>query len=218
MWNGGYWELRTVDSDEGSGKFNAMAADSQGHLHLAYANVSAGTGGMRYALWNGKSWNPEILEGEAENHGHGVGWSCNIALDNTGNPHLTYVDEVEKLEKYAVRRNGRWQIQVIGKVMRIGYPDRNSIAVADDGSPYVGFYDAGRGLLQVAHQEGQGWKIETVDDGGSGYTSSMQISNNTIWISYANLATGGLRVARRDLNVVPAERGSASVELGKLKE
>src|SRR5215831_11611043 len=54
LWNGTRWEVRTVDPDGGSGKFNSMAADSKGRLHLAYANVGAGD--MRYALWDGKSW------------------------------------------------------------------------------------------------------------------------------------------------------------------
>src|SRR5437868_10527518 len=58
-WNGTNWEARTIDSDQGSGKFNAMAVDSQGHIHLAYANVTEGS--MRYAYWDGKSWNPEII-------------------------------------------------------------------------------------------------------------------------------------------------------------
>ena len=54
MWNGKYWDVRTIDGQEGSGKVNNMAVDSQGRFHLAYANVASGE--MRYAYWNGKSW------------------------------------------------------------------------------------------------------------------------------------------------------------------
>jgi hypothetical protein len=213
IWNGQYWELRTVDSQSGSGKFNALAADSQGHLHLAYANVSAGTGSMRYAFWDGRVWNLEILEGEKENHGHGVGWSCNIAVDKSSTPHLTYVDEVERLIKYAVRKDGRWQIQVIAKVAGIAYPDRNSIALDEDGRPYVGYYDVGQGTLQVAHLEGQKWVSEPVDGGGAGYTSSMQIAQGMIWISYADGGSGGLKVSRR-----ARVAGSAAVVSGLLEQ
>ncbi len=218
MWNGKFWELRTVDSDEGSGKFNAMVADRQGHLHLAYANVSAATGGMRYAFWNGRSWNLEILEGEKENNGHGVGWSCNIALDKDANPHLTYDDESERLVKYAVRQGGRWRIQVIARLAGVAYPDRNSIAIGDDGRPYVGYFDAGKGTLQVAHPEGQKWVTETVDAEGSGYTSSMQIDGDVIWISYAGPENGGLKVARRDLAAVTAVGASAVVAHGGVQK
>jgi hypothetical protein len=211
MWNGKYWELRTVDADEGSGKFNAMTADPAGHLHLAYANVGAGSGGMRYAFWDGQSWNSEILEGEKENNGHGVGFSCNIALDKESNPHLTYMDEVVRLVKYAVRKNRRWQIQVVDRLAGIAYPDRNSIALDDDGVPYLGYYDSGKGTLRVAHPEGQKWSSEIVDSGGCGYTSSMQIYKGTIWISYADDAHGGLKVARRALQPGVAAATSAAV-------
>ncbi len=205
IWNGQNWDLRTVDSDPGSGKFNTIAADPQGHLHLAYANVSAYTGGMRYAFWDGRTWNLEILEGEKENHGHGVGWSCNIALDKQSNPHLTYVDEVDKLIKYAVRKAGKWQIQVIDKVAGIAYPDRNSIAFDDQQRPYMGYYDAGRGILKLARLDGQKWTFETVDGGYSGFTSSMDIKEGDIWISYGSEASG-LKVAR--------SRGFASSDAG----
>lgn len=218
LWDGTYWALRTVDSDQGSGKFNAMVADSQGHLHLAYANVSAGTGGMRYAFWDGRSWKYEILEGEKENHGHGVGFSCNIALDKDSIPHLTYMDEVERLVKYAVRRGGQWQIQVIARVLGVAYPDRNSIAVDDHGLPYIGYFDAGRGTLNVVHPEGQKWGIETVDADGSGFTSSMQIGNGVIWISYADGANGGLKVAWREIGGSIAMTGSAVAGSGEAKK
>jgi hypothetical protein len=219
MWNGKFWELRTVDSDEGSGKFNAMMVDRQDRLHLAYANVSAGTGGMRYALWDGKTWNLEILEGERENNGHGVGWSCNIAVDKQGNPHLTYVDETIKLLKYAVRRgDGKWQIYTIDKLGGIGYPDRNSIALDDNGRPYIGYFDAAKGALKLAHSDGQRWIIEMVDTDGAGFTSSMQIEKGSIWISYADVANGGLKVARRQLASATTVGTSAAAEAGQLKK
>jgi hypothetical protein len=216
MWNGKFWELRTIDSDQGSGKFNAMVSDPLGHLHLAYANVSAGTGGIRYAFWNGQSWDLEILEGERQNNGHGVGWSCNVAVDKNNLPHFTYVDETDRLVKYAVRSGGRWRIQVIDKIAGVAYPDRNSIAIAEDGRPYVGYFDGGSGILQIAHPEGQRWAKETVDSNGSGYTSSMQIDRGVLWISYADTLTGGLKVARRELGTgVAAELNMANSAVKK---
>ena len=209
MWDGKVWALRTVDSDEGSGKFNAIAADSQGHLHIAYANVSAGTGGMRYAFWDGKTWKTEILEGEKENNGHGVGYSCNIVLDSEANPHLTYMDEVERIVKYAVRKNGSWRIQPIARVRGVGYPDRNSIALDSHGVPYISYFDAGAGSLHLTHPAGDKWVIETVDTDGAGFTPSLQIDGDTIWISYAD-GGNGLKVARRPLNVAAATGESAT--------
>ena len=53
-WTGEYWELTTIDGTDGSGKFNSMASDPRGLLHLVYANVAESTQAMRYASWDGK--------------------------------------------------------------------------------------------------------------------------------------------------------------------
>ncbi len=200
-WNGQYWEVKTIDGQEGSGKFNAIAIDARDHIHLAYANVSSDIAGMRYAFWDGKSWSTEIVDGPEQNHGGYVGHSACIALDKDGNPHISYVNQSTPSVKYAVRKNGRWDIQTVDTVLNVGYPDRNSIAVDDEGRPYIGYYDAARGILKVAHQEGQKWLTETVDTNASGFTSSMQIDQGWLWISYADQANRALKVARRE--VVP---------------
>ena len=199
MWDGQGWNVRTVDSEQGSGKFNAMVADSKGHLHIAYANVSAGTAGIRYAYWDNTSWHTQILEGMQENNGNAVGYSAAIALDKDDNPHITYVDETTPRVKYAVRKNGRWQIQMVDTVAHVGYPDHNSIAVDDEGHPYISYYDAGRGILKVAHLEGQRWLAETLDGNWSGFTSSIQIAGGMIWVSYADEGQGAFKVAHRPL-------------------
>ncbi len=195
----GFWQLRTVDGQEGSGKFNAMAIDPLGHMHISYANVAAGTAGARYAYWDGTTWKVEAVEGLAENNGQMVGYSSSIALDKNGDPHISYVNESNPLLKYAVRKNGRWQIQTVATMVRVGYPDRNSIALDQSGQPYISYYDSGRGTLILAHQEGQKWVQEIVDNNGAGFTSSMQIDNGQIWISYSDETNGGLKVARTDL-------------------
>src|ERR1051326_7122053 len=59
-WNNGQWELRTIDPTPGSGKFNSIAADSAGNMHVAYGNVKYENASLRYASWNGHSWEVEI--------------------------------------------------------------------------------------------------------------------------------------------------------------
>ncbi len=67
-WNGKFWAVRTVDSTPGSGKFNSIATDSAGNLHVAYANVKSENAGLRYAHWNGQSWEVEVLEGSGNEY------------------------------------------------------------------------------------------------------------------------------------------------------
>jgi len=210
--NASYWQVGTVDGQNQSGKFNALAIDAQGHMHLAYANVNSLTAGMRYAYWDGTSWNLEILDGHEQNNQENVGYSVCIALDREGNPHLSYSNYTNPAVKYAVRKNGQWQTQIVDRVSGVAYPDRNSIAIDDDGTPYIGYYDAGQGVLKLAHKEGQNWIGEIVDRNAAGATSSLQIDHGTIWISYADEGAGGLKVARRDLKGRDSAGTSAAVK------
>jgi hypothetical protein len=195
---GSYWQVRTVDGDNQSGKFNDVAADAKGYLHLAYANVNALTASVRYGYWNGKSWNLEMVDGREQNNQEDVGYSLCITLDKQGDPHLSYMNYSNPNVKYAVRKSGRWETQVVDHLAGVPYPDRNSIAVDEDGTPYISYFDPGRGILKLAHREGQNWVREVVDGNGSGATSSLQIDHDTLWISYADEGNGGLKVARRE--------------------
>jgi hypothetical protein len=210
-WNGTSWMVRTVDPEEGSGKFNSMAIDAQGHLHLAYANVSSGTEGLRYGYWDGKSWTTRVVDDTARNNGDAVGYSVAMALDKDGNPHIAYMDESTPMLKYAVRKQGQWQIQTVARLAGIGYPDRNSIVVDENGRPFISYYDGGRGALNVAYLEGQQWLIDRVEANATGFTSSIQIVNGQLWVSYADEANGALKVAHKDL---PAERTKTEIHTG----
>lgn len=204
LWNGEYWEVRTVDPLEGSGKFNSMAADANGNLHLAYANVSSNTAGLRYAFWDGKSWKAEVIEDGSRNNGHSVGYAVNIAVDPTGNPHIAYMDETTPTLKYAVRKKGVWSIEAVDRLEAVGYPDRNGIAFGPDGEPYISYYDAGKGLLNVVHKTNGHWLKEVIDGSGAGFTSSIQIGGGNVWVSYGDEGSGVFKVAHRALEPASA--------------
>lgn len=197
VWNGKYWEARTVDPEYGSGKFNCIATDSAGSPHIAYANVSAMRASLRYASWNGHSWASEILEGR---EGAYPAYSVSMILDKGDSPHIAYTDVTRHAVKYASRRGGKWQFEDVDLLEKDAYPDRNGIALDEDGTPYLSYYDAGLGLLKLAHREGQKWIVEVVDQNFAGFTSSVQIDRGTIWIAYADETGGALKLARRELD------------------
>jgi len=200
-WNGKYWQVTTVDGQNQSGKFNSLGIDTHGYVHLAYANVNTYTAGVRYADWDGESWRLEIVDDVNSSSSHTlVGFSIDMVLDREGDPHLSYATygTSPATVKYAVRKAGQWQVQEMDQISAVGYPDRNSIALDYKDRPFVAYYDAGQGTLKMAHQEeDQRWVTEIIDSNGSGFTSSLQIDEGTIWISYADQADGGLKIARR---------------------
>lgn len=200
-WNGSFWAVRTIDSVPGSGKFNAAVADSKGFPHVAYANVKSENAGLRYAWWDGETWHVEVLEGAASPTGI---YSVSIALDKQDVPHIVYTDIVNRLVKYATRRSGKWELHVVDTLRQYSYPDRNGIALDPEGNPYITYYDSGIGVLKMAHREGGKWVAEIVDENFSGFTSSIQIVGDSIWVTYADENTHGLKCARRPFTNAPA--------------
>jgi len=199
-WTGKEWEVSTVDGQNQSGKFNSLAIDSKGHLHLAYANVNAGTAGTRYGFWDGESWHVEEVDGLGHHTFQYVGYGVFIVLDKDGDPHISYLNYSNPGGvKYAFRKGGQWKVQTVDQIARVGYPDRTALALDDQRRPIVAYYDASQGTVKVAHLDGSAWLTETVDGGGCGYTPSLQIHGDTVWLSYADEANRGIKVARAPL-------------------
>ena len=206
LWNGKFWELRTIDSDVGSGKFNSIAIDSSGRPAIAYANVYYQNASLRFARWNGQSWVVEIVEGVGA---PAVIYSVMMTLEKADVPHIVYTDVLNRLVKYAVKRNGKWEIQVVDKLGRMGYPDRNGIAVDDQGNVYISYYDDYSGVLKLAYKKDNKWVSEVVDQQFSGFASCLRIADGSIWLSYQDETGEELRYARRDL-----PRGSIEAKPG----
>jgi len=203
FWMGSFWEALTADPQGGSGKFNSIAVDSKGHPQIAYANVKYETSSLRYASWDGKAWKTEILDGIS---GPLPVYSVSMVLDKNDNPHIAYTDVQRRLLKYATRSgNGPWKIQALDTVLGPAYPDRNGIALDSEGNPYISYYGERMGVLKVAYRQNGKWMIETVDRDYAGFTSSLGIDRDTLWLSYADDGEGVMKVAHRTLEPsVPA--------------
>ena len=196
-WSGQFWAVQTVDGENGSGKFNAMASDPKGQVQIAYGNVVAAPS-LRYAFWDGKAWKVDILETVQETGGY-VGNSVAIAVDRDGDPHISYTDTTNRYIKYAVRKNKKWQFERVDAIVAAAYPDRNSIVIDDSGRPILAYYDRGLGILKIAVREGRQWFTTVVDRNAAGFTSSMQIVGDELWITYTDEGKHGLKFGRIDL-------------------
>jgi hypothetical protein len=198
-WTDGYWQVRTIDSTPGSGKFNFAVRDSLGQLHVAYGNVKSENASLRYARWDGQEWHTTILEGFGVS-GYSA-WSEAIAIDDANTPHIAYTDEQTNLVKYAVLQNGKWRIEVVGAISRVGYPDRNGIAIDGSGNVYISYYDAGQGTLRLAWRTEGRWTSEIIDQGFAGFTSSLQIHKGVLYVTYLDDSGSSLQFAHRPVPV-----------------
>jgi hypothetical protein len=208
-WNGKYWEVRTADSDEESGKFNSLGIDSQGRPQIAFANVKYRSASLRFVRWNGKSWDEDYIEGAVGQPA--IMYSVMMALDKADVPHIAYSDVQNGLIKYAVKRGPNWEKQVVGVVAKVGYPDRNGIAVDEQGGVYISFYDAGSGILKLAYKKGQKWVNEIVDEQYAGFTSCLRIAGGSIWLMYSDDSGEQLQYARA---VLPQPSGEVKLGSG----
>ena len=196
-----FWELVTIDQARGSGKFNSIATDSLGRLHVAYCNVQYENAGLRYAFWDGTQWNRQILEGAG---GPGTyRQAVSLVMDKHNVPHLAYLDVLNQIVKYATQVNGKWQLHSIDSLGSSAFLDRTGIALDERDTPYISYYDAKIGVLKVAYPQQQKWTIEVVDSGFAGFTSSIQIYDGTIWVTYSGGPGAPLRFARRSLPKPP---------------
>lgn len=196
FWNGKFWEVRMVDRQPGSGKFNSIAIDSKGRPHIAYANVKAEFSGLRYASWDGDAWQTEKLEGI---RGPQPMFSVALVLDKNDNPHIVYSDVDNRTVKYATRRNGQWSLQTVDSVGNVGYPDRDGIALDEKGNVYLSYFDSGEGVLKVATNRNGKWYVETLARDFAGFTSSIAVHDGMLWVAFADDAQGAFKVARRPL-------------------
>ena len=200
-WNGKYWGLRTVDGEPGTGPLNALALDTAGHSHIAYASFAKDHTGLRYAYSDGEKWTTEIVDGMAAGKIRYIS-SLAIALDKENRPHIAYTDAANQAIKYAVRVDGKWQVQVVARVADSAAADRSGIALDDRGNPYISFYDAGLGALKMAVLKGKEWTIDTVEENSSGFSSSLQLAHDAIWVTYAGEKGGGLKIASKELRQI----------------
>src|SRR5262249_4693175 len=99
------WYTETVDARSATGKFNSLALDSKGLPYISYSDVD--TGDLRYTKWDGSQWNFSAPDTQKQSEGW-VGIGSSIELDQSGNPHIAYVDVTHGRIKYASWTGSSW--------------------------------------------------------------------------------------------------------------
>lgn len=185
----GVWKARDVDTQDFPGKFNSLVIDRSGYPELSYIGLY-GTK-LKYARFDGKDWTRLILEspfqGLARSLGD-TGMGNSIALDNDGNPMVSYFDT--SALKFAQVVKGTWKFDVIDSFPRLdqwGWRYFRSNTVLDkSGHPHIG-YESPLGLKH-AWWDGQQWKTQVIlAPTGSFFNSGMTMDDrNNLYFSYTD--------------------------------
>ena len=200
-WTGNNWSIHTVDNNVGNlGSGSSLKVDIGGNPHICYGYSNftqpiTFVMRLRYARFTAGGWQLSLVDSTGR-----VGDDCSIALDTTGNPHISYLDSSNSNLKYARWTGSSWQIHTLGSVGN--WPEGTSIFVDSNGFPHISYYDSsGEGNLKYTRWTGTTWQNFVVDSAANtGQYSSLVVDSSwNVHISYYDGNNGDLKYARRNL-------------------
>jgi len=179
-WIGSIWEIQTVDSDGYVGYYSSIALDSLGNPHISYLDLT--NRNLKYAKWTGTGWSIQTVDSVVTDGIVGAD-RTSIAIDRSGNPHISYhyhhgYSSKTNYLKYAKWTGTEWSIQTVDY---FGGSSDSSIAIDSLGNPHISYSN-----LKYAKWTGTSWSTHTVDSTMSVPTpkSIALDSSNNPHISY----------------------------------
>ncbi|MFQ5573999.1 MAG: hypothetical protein ACE5E0_00030 [Terriglobia bacterium] len=203
--SGPTWVVETVDSGErvmvGG---TSLALAGSGNPRIAYINNHGNL--LKYASHDGTGWNVETVA-------VGPKFWVSLALDASGNPHISYFVVSGDLY-YATNDGTGWTTVAVDD--RGG--DRGidpSIAVDSSGRPHISYRDGVASALNYASFDGTGWTIEAVDTGGGQYSSLVLDSLGNPRISHYDWGANDLKYSSFDGAIWTTETVDATGDVGQ---
>jgi len=142
------------------------------------------------------SWNTEDVDASPQ-----TGYYTAIAIDSSGNPHISYSDYTTTTNSlyYAHKDSSGWHIE---KLDSGDVEGATSIAIDTFGYPHISYHqhtNLGHPVceLKYAYKDASGWHIETVESGNivGGSNSLVLDSANRPHIAYSDNSLQALKVA-----------------------
>lgn len=116
------------------------------------ASAGSSSFGIRYAYRDVTGWHAEVVEG-----GSGDGYTdTSLALDSSGQPHVSYYDYTRNVLKYAYRDGASW----ITTTIDVCAGD-TALVLTSANQPRIAYFGPNN-RLNYAHRESGTWYTETV--------------------------------------------------------
>ena len=175
----GTWTVQTVDTEVGSGEIS-LVVDANGQPHIGYEAEAVSPHEIRYAHWNGTSWE---IQTAAQMSVWGGGYPS-LALDSAKRPHIGFHDWDHAKVRYARWNGSEW---IVEDMVDTGWwGGHNSLVLDADDRPHIAYRTCPPFQIRYAVKAGENWMVEIVDTGGDvGTWSSIGVdASGHLHVSY----------------------------------
>jgi len=175
--SGDSWVVETV-ADDANNYYDygvaSLGVDGTGAPHISYVRASRYSTEVWHAVKSDGVWTKEwvaLCEG-----GYSEANATSMALDGSGNPHISYYDYHLKALGYVKKSGGHWSGETVDSDGDAG--TYSSLVLDSQGNPHIAYrctdeFDPSVERLKYAVKQGGSWVIETV---GSNILVSKEIS------------------------------------------
>ena len=189
----GAWVMTTVDSAEYMEGYSSLALDSSSKAHISYIYIdctaySTCSTELKYATNASGTWVTTTVDSKVA-----VGGYSSLALDTSGNAHISYLNSSIQVLNYATNANGTWMTTTVDSSGGV----YTSIALDSTGKAHISYYDGYPNYnLKYATNASGSWITTTVDSGVvSEDTSIVLDTSGKAHISYSDSTNRDLKYA-----------------------
>jgi hypothetical protein len=212
-WVSDHWMAENVEVANSNGicpsvgKFASIAVDPQNRPHIAYYDDA--NGALKWAYKDAGLWKIQTVDNGEDSGKDKVGLYTSIAVDASGQPHISYYDETNNRLAYAGWQNASAKFRLERQVDTRGglY---SQLALDAQGRPHIVYLDDyNEDVPKYAYKADNAstiWGFEIIDPKTNLLTNprpplvpfSIAIdAANTVHVSYYNPHSGDLQYARR---------------------
>ncbi len=176
-WNGTAWEHEVVNPPGVNAAYwPSLAIDMQDRPHVAYYSDVVNTAyNLTYAVWNGSSWDYQMVEMTGWNSG-GPG-DISMKLDSNDWPHIAYDGGPGLGLRYDHWNGTRWVLEGPDSSAN-PYEDSISLDLDSGDLPHISYGDLQVYGVKYAHWNGSAWITQMISPSGEvGESTSIAVDS-----------------------------------------
>ena len=187
------WAETTMDFSDQAGRWNAVAVDSNGHIHVV--QIKDESYQIRHSVNDGTGWNTVAIN----TCGATYCWDIHMVIDANDHLHLAYTTYTQWDETlvYMHYDGTSWTDTLVSSNARFGAV---GIAVDSNNYPHISYAADGQYCgdgLRLASYDGSSWSYTNIDQGSNrGCDSAIVIDESDhMYIAYQDRSSSKLKIA-----------------------